>query len=56
MGFEPKKSKMWSQYKRLWIFNHMDTDKRTDKTEAIGGSYVNILIYTIFQTVTFYLN
>lgn len=44
--------------KNDWIFNHTDAGKRADKTEAIGGSYVNILIctYTIFQTVTFYLN
>lgn len=33
-------------------------EKGADETEATGGSYVNILIctYTIFQTVTFYLN
>lgn len=58
MGFEPKKSKTWQQHEQLWISNWMDAGKRADKTEAKGGSYVNILIctYTIFQTVTFYLN
>lgn len=55
---EPKKGKTWQQHEQLWISNWMDAGKRADKTEAKGGSYVNILIctYTIFQTVTFYLN